>query len=130
MQRHHHTQQHRTAWKLGQWLGNGYRAYLRQEARFVGWMVRHGVPEKVARISPWAFRVVATLALLYLAFWLALVFLGVAVLAHASSNTDADHNQDWVIPDPDEHMKNPGYDPNLYNDPPDPSYWDSRYDKN
>ena len=125
----HDTQKQRTAWKLGQWLGSWYRAFLRQEARFVAWLAGHGMPVKVARILLWAFRIVAVLVLLYLAFWLALVFLGVAVLAHAGGGTGADHDQDWVIPDPDEHMKNPGYDPNLYNDPPDPSYYDPRYDK-
>ena len=112
----HDTQKQRTAWKLGQWLGSWYRAFLRQEARFVAWLAGHGMPVKVARILLWAFRIVAVLVLLYLAFWLALVFLGVAVLAHAGGGTGADHDQDWVIPDPDEHMKNPGYDPNLYND--------------
>ncbi|HCI3965782.1 DUF3742 family protein [Pseudomonas aeruginosa] len=116
------------AWELGRWCADRYRAFLRQEARFVGWLAGRGVPVKLARVLPWIFRIVAVLALLYLAFWMALVFLGVAVLAHVSS-TDADHDQDWVIPDPDEHMKNPGYDPNLYNDPPDPSYYDARYDK-
>lgn len=125
----HDTEQHGIAWRLGQRLGIGYRAFLRQEARFVDWLAGHGVPETVARLLPWPFRIVAVLVLLYLAFWLGLVLLGAAVLAHASNNTDADHNQDWVIPDPDEHMKNPGYDPNLYHDPPDHSYHDPRYDK-
>ncbi|MGC3525910.1 DUF3742 family protein [Pseudomonas aeruginosa] len=117
------------AWGLGRWCGDSYRAFLRQEARFVGWLAGLGVPVKLARVLPWVFRIVAVLALLYLAFWLALVLLGVAVLAHAFSNTTSDHNQDWVIPDPDEHMKNPGYDPNIYHDPPDHSYHDPRYDK-
>ncbi|WP_445676571.1 DUF3742 family protein [Pseudomonas aeruginosa] len=119
------------AWELGRWCGDRYRAFLRQEARFVGWLAGRGMPVKLARVLPWIFRIVAVLALLYLAFWMALVLLGVAVLAHASSASDTtnEHNQDWVTPDPDEHMKNPGYHPSLYDDPPDPSYYDPRYDK-
>lgn len=66
----HDTQKQRTAWKLGQWLGSWYRAFLRQEARFVAWLAGHGMPVKVARILLWAFRIVAVLVLLYLAFWL------------------------------------------------------------
>lgn len=126
----HRTPKQRIAWEVGQWLGHGYRAFLRQEARFVTWMARHSVPIKVARTLPWTFRIVVVLVLLYLAFWLALVLLGAAVLVRAAGNAGTDHDQDWVIPDPDEHMKNPGYDPNLYNDPPDPGYYDPRYDKN
>ncbi len=60
----HDTQRPRTAWKLGQWLGSGYRAFLRQEARFVAWLTGHGVPRTLARILPWAFRIVAVLVLL------------------------------------------------------------------
>lgn len=124
----HDPQKQRTAWKLGQWLGNGYRAFLRQEARFMAWLAGHGVPVKVARILPWAFRIVVVLVLLYLAFWLALVFLGIAVLAHAGGGTGVDQDDDWPIGEQADHKKNPGYDPNMYNDAPDHRFYDPRYD--
>ncbi|UKE52478.1 DUF3742 family protein [Xanthomonas translucens] len=109
----HDTQKNGTAWRLGQWLGHGYRALLRQEARFVGWLAGYGVPGKVARILPWTFRIAAVLALLYLAFWLGLLFLGVAVLAHVSGTVHADQDDEWPIGEQADHKKNPGYDPNM-----------------
>jgi len=116
------------AWELGRWCGDRYRAFLRQEAHFVGWLAGRGVPVKLARVLPWIFRIVAVLALLYLAFWMALVLLGVAVLAHVSNNTGTEQDDDWPIGEQADHKKNPGYDPNMYNDAPDHRFYDSRYD--
>ncbi|WP_323636741.1 DUF3742 family protein [Pectobacterium polaris] len=124
----HDTQTPRTAWKLGQWLGHRYRALLRQEARFAGWLVGQGVPVKVARWLPLTVKIAAGLVLLYVAFWLALLLLGVAVLANASASAYSDEDEDWHIGEQADHKKNPGYDPNLYNDAPDSRYYDPRYD--
>ncbi|HCM5830653.1 DUF3742 family protein [Klebsiella pneumoniae] len=123
------TQKQRTAWRLGQWLGHRYRALLRQEARFAGWLAAQGVPLKVARWLPLTVKLAAGLVLLYVAFWLALLFLGIVVLANASvSHTHGDEDDDWPLGGQADHRKRPGYDPNLYNDAPDSRYYDPRYD--
>ncbi|GKW31828.1 hypothetical protein PEC730217_06080 [Pectobacterium carotovorum subsp. carotovorum] len=122
----HDTQTPRTAWKLGQWLGHRYRALLRQEARFAGWLVGQGVPVKVARWLPLTVKIAAGLVLLYVTFWLAVILIGLVIWAHLSNSAIA--QQEWEVPDPDEHMKNPGYHPINYDDPPDSSYYDPRYD--
>lgn len=126
--RHNTSGKPSAALKFGHWAGNRYRAFLRQEARFVLWLTGLGLPAAIARIAPWALRIVAALALLYVAFWLGLVLLGLVVLAHASSSTHDDEEDDWPIGEQADHKKNPGYDPNMYNDAPDHRFYDSRYD--
>lgn len=114
--------------RFGRWLGRGWRGYVRREQAMVGWLTGRCVPVKLARMLPWIFRIVIGALLLYLTFWLTLVLLGVAVLAHTSSDTDTEQDDDWPIGEQADHKKNPGYHPTLYNDAPDSRYYDSRYD--
>lgn len=116
------------ALKFGHWAGSRYRAFLRQEARFVRWLTGLGVPASIARIAPWTLRIIAAMSLLYVAFWLALLLLGIAVLARTSAYRHDDQEDDWPIGEQADHKKNPGYDPNMYNDAPDHRFYDSRYD--
>lgn len=53
--------------------------------------------------------------LLYVAFWFALVMLGVAAAGWAAAANTSDEDE-WPFTDLTELRKTPGYDPNLYND--------------
>lgn len=98
--------------RLGRAAGRVWRGYLRGEQRAVGWLLQRGVPRQVARVLPWIFKLALLGTLLYVAFWLALVLLAVAVAGWANTS----HEEEWPFTDLTELRKTSGYDPNLYND--------------
>ena len=103
-----------TAERLGRAFGRGWRAYVRGERRVSDWLVSKGVPVAGASVLVWVVKLAVLGVLLYVAFWFALVLLGLAVAGWAAANT-SDEDQ-WPFTDLTELRKTPGYDPNLYND--------------
>ena len=63
----------------------------------------------------WVAKLAVLGVLLYVAFWFALVMLGVAAAGWAAAANTSDEDE-WPFTDLTELRKTPGYDPNLYND--------------
>jgi len=92
-----------TAQRVGRWLGRGWRSYLRGERRASAWLVMRGLPSRTALVLLWALKLAVLGALLYAAFWLALllVFLVLVVQGHDTV--------DWEIPEPEWRYGHAGY---------------------
>lgn len=106
-----------TAERLGRALGRGWRAYARGERRASSWLVSKGVPVVGAVVFVWVVKLAALGALLYVAFWFALVLLGVVVAGWAMNQHHPDEEGfELQYPTIEELRATPGYDPNLYND--------------
>ena len=63
--------------RLGQTLGRACRGYLRQERKVNAWLIGHGVPAGAATLLFWGIKLAVLGALLYSAFWGALVAVSV-----------------------------------------------------
>lgn len=104
-----------TAERIGRAFGRVWRAYARGERRVSNWLMVKGVPSVGATVLLWAVKLAVLGALLYVAFWFALVLLGVVVAGWAAAANTSDEDE-WPFTDLTELRKTPGYDPNLYND--------------
>lgn len=82
------TNTHNGRWshRLGRGAGRAWRGYLRREQRVAGWLVTRGVPAGAATAVLWIVKLAVLGALLYSAFWLALL-LAIARLLHGSCST-------------------------------------------
>ena len=79
-----------TAQRLGRWLGHGWRAYLRGERWLSGWLVRQGLPARVAQVLLWAIKLSFLGGLLYYAFWLALLLAFLVAATHGDWAAEPD----------------------------------------
>lgn len=104
-----------TAERLGRGLGRGWRAYARGERRVSNWLVSKGLPVVGTALLLWVVKLAALGVLFYVAFWLAVVVLSVAVAGWAAA-ANTSNEDEWPFTDLTELRKTPGYDPNLYND--------------
>nr|WP_132763575.1 DUF3742 family protein [Pseudomonas aeruginosa] len=104
-----------TAERIGRAFGRGCRAYARGERRTSSWLVSKGVPVAGTTVLLWAVKLAVLGLLLYVAFWFALVLLGVVAAGWAAAANTSDDDE-WSFTDLTELRKTPGYDPNLYND--------------
>lgn len=114
--------------RLGQVLGQMWQAYMRQEWKVSGWLVAQGLPVGVAKVVLLVIKLVVLGALLYVAFWLALLLVFAVAAAWMIRDSDHDESEEWAVGEQAEHKNNPGYHPVLYNDAPDSRYADPRYD--
>ena len=104
-----------TAERLGRSFGRGWRAYARGERRVSSWLASKGMPVAGAAALLWVVKLAALGLLFYVAFWFAVVLLGLAMAGWAAATTPSDE-EEWPFTDLTELRKTPGYDPNLYND--------------
>ena len=74
-----------TAERLGRAFGRGWRAYARRERRASNWLVSKGMPRAGATALVWVAKLAVLGVLLYVAFWFALVMLGVAAAGAAGA---------------------------------------------
>ena len=82
--------------RLGQMLGRMWRACLRQERKGNGWLVAQGLPVGVAKAVLLVIKLVALGALLYVAFWLALLLVFAAVVAWVAGGKSSDEDEpEW-----------------------------------
>lgn len=103
--------------RFGHWLGRRWRGYMRGEHRVSGWLVTRGFPSPVAAVLVWVVKLVVLAALFYTAFWLALLLICAIAAACMVGEGHSDQVEDeWPFTDLSELRKQPGYDPNLYND--------------
>ena len=99
-----------TAERLGRAFGRGWRAYARRERRASNWLVSKGMPRAGATALVWVAKLAVLGVLLYVAFWFALVMLGVAAAGWAAAANTSDEDE-WPFTDLTELRKTPGYDP-------------------
>ncbi|SSW71231.1 hypothetical protein AVE30378_04458 [Achromobacter veterisilvae] len=104
-----------TAERLGRSIGRGWRAYVRGERRLSNWLASKGMPMAGVAVLLWVVKLAVLGMLFYVAFWFAVMLLGVAAAGWATAANTSDE-EEWPFTDLTELRKTPGYDPNLYND--------------
>lgn len=72
-----------TAERLGRWVGRGWRGYVRRERDVAGWLVSRNVPAGVVTVLLWSAKLDVLAVLLYVAFWLALLLVGLLLVARS-----------------------------------------------
>ncbi|MFV0664077.1 DUF3742 family protein [Denitromonas sp.] len=79
--------------RLGQGAGRAWRGYLRREQYVAGWLVMRGVPAGVATAVLWIIKLAVLGALLYFAFWLALLLAFAVTAAWLVQHDDPDQEE-------------------------------------
>lgn len=102
--------------RFGRWLGQSWRGYVRRERQVAGWLVAQGVPADAATALLWIVKLAVLGALLYAAFWIALLLVFVVAAAWTAGQTSTDREDEHSFTTLETLRKKPGYDPNLYND--------------
>jgi len=117
-----------TAERFGRWLGRGWRGYMREEQRLSAALVAKGVPVSVADALVWAVKLAVLAALIYVAFWIALLLMfAVAAAWTAEHSNSQEEEEDFMNRKAEErdHRESLGYDPINYYDDPDPRFEDA-----
>lgn len=107
---------------VGRALGRVSRSCVRLDRKANGWLLAQGLAPGVAKAALLVVKLVAVGLLGYAAFWLALLLAIAVVAAWVARNAEQDEPEEWAIGEQAEHKNNPGYDPVLYNDAPDPRF--------
>lgn len=84
-----------TAERLGRTLGRGWRAYARGERRASNWLVSKGVPVAGATALVWVVKLAVLGVLLYTTFWLALLLVGLMLVARGFGKGSEDFSQPY-----------------------------------
>lgn len=108
--------------RLGRTLGRAWRSCVRLDRRAKGWLVAQGWAPGAAKAVLVILKLAVLGVLLYAAFWLVLLLLLAAAAAWLTRNSEPEESDEWAIGEQAEHKNNPGYDPILYNDMPDPRF--------
>lgn len=108
--------------RLGRTLGRAWRSCVRLDRRANGWLVAQGWAPGAAKAVLVILKLAVLGVLFYAAFWLALLLLFAAAAAWLTRNSEPEESDEWAIGEQAEHKNNPGYDPILYNDMPDPRF--------
>ncbi|HGM8391473.1 TPA: DUF3742 family protein [Pseudomonas aeruginosa] len=89
------TNTHNGRWshRLGRGAGRAWRGYLRREQRVAGWLVTRGVPAGAATAVLWIVKLAVLGALLYSAFWLALLLAFAVTAAWLVQHDDSDQEE-------------------------------------
>ena len=89
------TNKHDGRWshRLGRGVGRAWRGYLRREQRVAGWLVTRGVPAGAATAVLWIVKLAVLGALLYSAFWLALLLAFAVTAAWLVQQDDPDQEE-------------------------------------
>ncbi|TVO64202.1 DUF3742 family protein [Denitromonas ohlonensis] len=108
--------------RIGRTLGRVWRGFVRLDRKAHGRLVALGWAPGMAGAALLVLKLVLLGVLVYTAFWLALLLAFVAFAAWTARNSEGDETEEWAIGEQAEHKHNPGYDPILYNDAPDPRF--------
>lgn len=89
------TNTHNGRWshRLGRWAARAWRGYLRREQRVAGWLVTRGVPAGATTAVLWIIKLAVLGALLYSAFWLALLLAFAVTAAWLVQHDDPDQEE-------------------------------------
>ncbi|MER2552984.1 MAG: DUF3742 family protein [Thauera sp.] len=108
--------------RVGRMLGRTWRGFVRLDRKAHGRLAALGWVPGMAGAALLALQLVVLSVLAYTAFWLALLLAVIVVAAWMARDSEGDETEEWAIGEQAEHKHNPGYDPILYNDAPDPRY--------
>lgn len=108
--------------RIGRTLGQLWHVLMRLDRKANGWLVEQGWAPRATKAMLLVAKLVVLGLLIYLAFWLALLLSLAVAAAWAARNSEHEESEEWAIGEQAEHKNNPGYDPILYNDAPDPRY--------
>lgn len=114
---------------VGRTLGRLSRRVMRLGRKATGWLTAHGLAPGVAKVVVLVIKLAALGLLLYIAFWASLLLTFAVAAARVARNTEYGEPEEWAIGEQAKHKKNPGYDPILYSDTPDPRFYDPWFDK-
>ena len=84
--------------RFGRWLGQSWRGYVRRERQAAGWFVAQEVPAVGAMALLWIVKLAVLGALLYAAFWLALLLLFALAAAWVAGDAlpeEDDEKAEW-----------------------------------
>jgi fatty acid desaturase len=111
--------------RFGNWLGRGWRGYVRQERQVAGWLVAQGAPAAAATAMVWIAKLAVLGVLLYVAFWLALLIVVAGVVVWMQQDNAAEE-PDFLGRKAEErdHRESLFYHPVCFNDDPDPRFED------
>ncbi|WP_186207331.1 DUF3742 family protein [Burkholderia gladioli] len=84
--------QHSIAERAGRVAGRAWRVFARWEQQLARVLTAQGLSPRVARLALWVVKLVVLGALLYVAFWLALLLVFAIVGAWTARNTDWNEN--------------------------------------
>jgi fatty acid desaturase len=86
-----------TAERVGRWLGRAWRGCVQQEAHVIQWLVKKGIPAGVGRLLLWLAKLTVVVALLYVAFWFAVLLLIGVVAAWIAQNSgkNEENKPEW-----------------------------------
>ena len=113
--------------RLGRWLGGLWRGFMRQERGVSGWLIARGMPAGSATALLWIVKLAVLGALLYAAFWLALLLVFAVAAAWAMQHGTADQEEPDLLnrqAEERDHREGLFYHPASYNDDPDPRFED------
>ena len=82
-----------TAERFGHWLCRGWQGYVRRERQVVAWLASAGMPSGAATALVWIVKLAVLGALLYTAFWLALLLACLLLVARGFSQSSDDFSQ-------------------------------------
>jgi len=115
------TKQKGLSYRLGFWMGRFSGRYHRLEAGAVEWLMNKGVPAGLAGIFRWSVRLALAGIFLYLAFWVAVLCIGVFAISEVLKKSPDDGDELVCIdgrrlcPDPHapENINDPRFDTDL-----------------
>ena len=107
---------------VGRMLGRMWRGLARLDRKAHGRLVALGWAPGLARTALLTLKLFLLGVLAYTAFWLALLLAVIVAAIWMARDSECDKTEEWAIGEQAEHKHNPGYDPILYNDAPDPRY--------
>lgn len=76
------------ATRFGLWLGRRWCGYLRCEEKAFSYLQRKGLSLKISKILGWIVKASVLIALLYVAFWITLIVLAIAVAGYRGFISD------------------------------------------
>ena len=112
--------------RVGRTLGRLWRACVRLDQQATHWLVAKGWGPGVAKGLMLLLKLAVFAALLYGAFWLAILISIMAFVAWTARNSAPDEPQEWAIGDQADHKQSIFYDPINYDDDPDPRFNEKR----
>lgn len=102
--------------RLGGVLAACYAAMAAGEHHVVRWFVSNGLPAELGWVAAWAIRLALVAALLYVAFWLALLVGLLIVVARVPDDASSAEEDAWPFMTQEELRASMFYDPILHND--------------
>lgn len=112
--------------RLGRVLGQTWRGCARLDRRAQGWLRAWGLAPGAARAVSVVVKLAALAVLLYSAFWLALLIVGLAVVTWMAKQDHDEEDSDFLGRKAEEvdHRQGLFYHPASYDDDPDPRFKD------